>query len=187
MHPPDTRSSERERFERLFRDHYGDLLAFAHRRTRDRELARDVVASTFLVAWRRRDNLPEDELPWLYGVARNEAATHLRSRGRAAELLTRLRGSSVGAGPQVEVDNSVAQGLAEAFNDLGPRDREVLSLHAWEGLGRGRAASALGCSINAYTIRLHRARRRLAERLRNAEQSGEINPVAPRTGDTNAC
>jgi RNA polymerase sigma-70 factor, ECF subfamily len=182
---------DREQFERLFRDHYGQLLAFAYRRTHDMELARDITASAFLVAWRRREDMPDDKLPWLYGVARNEIGTHLRSRGRAAALLARLR-RTADAAPQIDADPSLGRGLGEAFNGLSQRDRETLSLHAWEGLDRERAASALECSVNAYTIRLHRARRRLAERLDDTESSGgvserAITPSPSRQGSAGTC
>lgn len=164
--------AEREKAERLFRAHYGDLLKFARRRTGNDELARDVVGSTFLTAWRRRDVMPTEErsqLFWLYAVARNEIGTHLRTQGRAAALTNRIRSNARSAPPFAQLDRPVEEesALAEAFNSLAAADREVLSLHAWEGLGAAEAAQVLGCSTNAYSIRLHRARSRLQARLTN--------------------
>ena len=76
------RRSELE-IELLYRRHYEDLVRFAKRRTPSHEAAHDVVAATFLTAWRRRSEMPEAELAWLYGIARNEIGTQLRS-SRAA-------------------------------------------------------------------------------------------------------
>ena len=53
------------RFEALFRANYAAVRGYALRRAR-REEAQDVVAETFLVAWRRFDEVPVDALPWLY-------------------------------------------------------------------------------------------------------------------------
>jgi predicted DNA-binding protein (UPF0251 family) len=62
------------------------------------------------------------------------------------------------------------QRLADALMSLTESDRETLLLTAWEGLSPIEAAAALGCSRNAYAVRLHRARRRLAAALNRQEQ-----------------
>jgi RNA polymerase sigma-70 factor (ECF subfamily) len=49
-------------------------------------MAPDVVAETFLVAWRRLDDVPADPLPWLYGVARRVLA-RLSERDRETLML----------------------------------------------------------------------------------------------------
>src|ERR1700687_3647261 len=60
---------KRARFERIFRDEYDAVLAYAVIRA-DVELAKDAAAQTFLVAWRRRDELPDPPRAWLFGVTR---------------------------------------------------------------------------------------------------------------------
>jgi RNA polymerase sigma-70 factor (ECF subfamily) len=70
-----------ERFEGLFRDNYAAVRGYALRRA-PRDMAQDVVAETFLVAWRRLDDVPADALPWLYGVARRVLANQRRSADR---------------------------------------------------------------------------------------------------------
>lgn len=158
---------EREQAERLFRTHYEALLRFARRRTPDAETASDVVAATFLTAWRRREDLPSGErtqLAWLFAVARNQIGTQLRSQGRASALTDRLRGDARLAPPSLGPD-AQATPLSAAFERLSSADREVLSLHVWEGFSNEEAALSLGCSINAYAIRLHRAKNRLRATL----------------------
>jgi DNA-directed RNA polymerase specialized sigma24 family protein len=59
--------SREQRFTELFTVCYGPILAFARRRL-DPDLAQDIVADTFLTAWRRFDELSGEPLPWLYGV-----------------------------------------------------------------------------------------------------------------------
>jgi DNA-directed RNA polymerase specialized sigma24 family protein len=54
----------------------------------------------------------------------------------------------------------------------------LLALVAWEGLDYGQIATVLGCSRNAARIRLHRARRKLAEELARVQQRKTSPPHA---------
>ena len=76
----DTRGERRQRFERIFADQYEAVLAYALRRAA-REVAEDVTAETFTIAWRKIDNVPADALPWLYAVA-DRKSTRLNSSHR---------------------------------------------------------------------------------------------------------
>lgn len=69
-----------DRFRRVYLEHFEPLLAYALRRVAHPEDAADVVAETFLVAWRRRHDIPADDEArlWLYGVARRVLANHHR-------------------------------------------------------------------------------------------------------------
>jgi RNA polymerase sigma-70 factor, ECF subfamily len=65
-------------------------MAFARRRVAPSD-AEDVVAETFLVAWRRLESLPIEPLPWLLGIARKVIATRRRGNTRLSNLYTRLQ------------------------------------------------------------------------------------------------
>jgi RNA polymerase sigma-70 factor, ECF subfamily len=162
-------------FERLFRAHYAQILAFALRRLGDRALAEEAAAETFAVLWRRRDDAPEPALPWLYGVATRVIANQRRSQRRRASLEQRLEREPM-AGP-TEVDPAARlQGRAElfaAFALLSESEREVLRLVAWEDLTPREAAAVLGCSYGAFRVRFHRAKRQLAKHLAASGHSTE--------------
>jgi RNA polymerase sigma-70 factor (ECF subfamily) len=151
-------TADRERFSWLFDAHYAPVRAFAERRV-GRDLADEVTAETFLVAWRRLEAVPAEPLPWLYGVARNVV---LRQRGESArqaktrELLARER-----PGPVAQDDGEQHDGLWRAWDQLSDTDHEVLSLTAWEELSVRDAARVLGVPASVFSVRLHRARRRL--------------------------
>ena len=137
-----------ERFSSIFEASYGRLYAYAARRV-GREAADDIAAEALLVAWRRRDALPDEPLPWLYGIARNLVARH---RGVATRrLVTRQR---------LELERPLAT--------LGSGDRELLALIAWEELSVRDAARSMGCSAPVFSVRLHRARRRFEAALDRA-------------------
>lgn len=152
------------RFRAFFEEYYDAVLAYALRRT-GQESAEDLASETFLVAWRRFDSLPSDPLPWLFGVARNLIGNHRRGTGRRDAFLARLRDEPEPApgDPSDEVTSRAE--ILMAFRRLSSRDRETLGLVAWEGLPADRAAKVLGCSVGAFWVRLHRARRRLAAEL----------------------
>lgn len=146
------------------------MLGYAARRT-DRETARDVVSQTFLVAWRRIDEVPVDPLAWLLGVARNVLANERRATSRRAALVERVGPASVvGADPSDTVGDRLR--ALDALGHLGEWDREALMLMAWEQLDYAGAAAVLGCSRAVFKIRLHRARRRLADALAATDHVG---------------
>jgi RNA polymerase sigma-70 factor (ECF subfamily) len=158
-----------DRFERLFRESYPLVRAYALRRAAP-EAAQDVVADTFLVAWRRLEDVPEDPLPWLYGTARRVLANQRRSAARGVALERRLSGAA-GADARPDLGDSVADAdlVREALGRLPDHSREALMLTAWEGLDGARAARAAGCSKTAFAVRLHRARAQLAAELASLE------------------
>ena len=156
------------RLEALFRAHYRDVAAYVRRRA-EPDLVEDVVAETFLVAWRRLDEIPADARPWLLGVARKTLATQRRSLARRRSLLTKLEG----AHRPSEREQSGELGVAEALRRLSEKDREAITLIAWEGLSPKDAALVAGQSPVAFRVRLHRAKRRLRAHLEARERSRE--------------
>jgi len=159
-------TDRRDRFAAIYERHCEPVLGYALRRTANGEDAADVVAETFLTAWRRIDDLPEGDGArlWLYGVARRVLANHHRGERRRSELGDRLRQDLAGVHADPEYTGELAT-VAAAFRALPDADRELLGLVGWEGLDPKGIAAVLGCSPNAVRIRLHRARRRFAAEL----------------------
>jgi RNA polymerase sigma factor (sigma-70 family) len=162
------RDERRRRFEAVYAAHRGPILGYVLRRTDNPDDAADVIAETFLTAWRRLEDMPRDPQArlWLYGVARRVLANHHRGERRRSALTDRLRADLAAEYRPAEFDGDQAR-IAEAFRRLPAGDRELLALSAWEGLGYGQIAVVLGCSRNAVRLRLFRARKRLAAELAN--------------------
>jgi RNA polymerase sigma-70 factor (ECF subfamily) len=169
---------DKSAFEDMYRQNYSRVLAFALRRTSS-SLADDVVAATFLVAWRRRGEIVGDPLPWLFGIARRVLANELRSAGRAEALANRA-GAEVERFeqplPELELRNSA---VARALGSLGSRDREALVLIAWDELSPEEAARVVGCSAATFRVRLHRARKRLTRALVEVEANTNKRALCP--------
>jgi RNA polymerase sigma-70 factor (ECF subfamily) len=133
--------------------------------------AEDAVAETFLVAWRRLDDMPtgDEALPWLYGACRRVLANQRRANDRRHRLIDRLRRHRpLAIGPDPDEPGPAIAALAMLRED----ERELLRLVAWEELTHGQIAIALGITPNAVAIRLHRARNRFAQALGRVRATG---------------
>jgi RNA polymerase sigma-70 factor (ECF subfamily) len=166
------------RFNRLYREQGRDILAYALRRVGDPEAAADVVAETFLVAWRRLDEVPIDDggKLWLYAVARRVIANLHRAERRRTRLGRRLAESLRTELATRPTPGGEATEVLRAMGELGEEDRELLLLISWEGLSPGQAAKVLGISSLAARSRLHRARGRLRTLMADREAAGNRNP-----------
>jgi RNA polymerase sigma factor (sigma-70 family) len=161
-----TTTGNGERFERLFTEHIDAVLRYALTRV-DPETAKDAVADTFLVAWRRFDEVPDAARPWLLGVTRRTLSDQRRGHRRQHSLAERLASTAVSSDSSPEAIDRVTDRFVVmgALRRLRRADRDVLCLVAWDGLDNKEAAEVLGCSVRAFAVRLHRARRRLAQAL----------------------
>jgi RNA polymerase sigma-70 factor (ECF subfamily) len=164
------------RFSCLYRDHEREILRYALRRSAEPQDAADVVAETFLVAWRRLGEVPVDEEArlWLYATARRVLANHQRGIKRHTRLAERLRDELRRHLPlQPAPDRSVLDALA----GMADADRELLMLVGMEELSPSGAARVLGISTMAARTRLHRARRRLRARLAETPEEKNRNEI----------
>lgn len=121
----------------------------------------DIVSEVFLVAWRRRTDVPQNALPWLYRTARNVIGNRYRSIDRQRALREKLRAVPTEAVADPAEAATERNDLVAAFERLDDDERELLLLAAWEGLSIGDIAEVLGVSKGAVSTRLHRARSRL--------------------------
>src|SRR5918911_2462418 len=161
-------------FEALYDRCAAAVLSYCLRRTSP-ELAEDAFAETFAVAWRRRDAVPAEPLPWLYGVARKVIANQRRSARRQAAVARRLVERT--PMPSAEDAPESSRRVVAALSELRETDRELLLLVAWEGLKPAAAAHVLGITPARCRLRLHRARRRLERLVARAD----VLPGPPRT------
>jgi RNA polymerase sigma factor (sigma-70 family) len=177
---------EPERFAELFDRHYPRIHAFATRRLGP-GLADDVASETFLIAFDRRrryDAAHPDAGPWLYGIASNLIARHRRSELRRLRALARAGAADIADGHAEHVAGRVdaralRARLAAALAEIQDRDREVLLLVAWAGLGLDETARALGVPPGTARSRLHRARRRTRAALGDVGQATNDQEETP--------
>jgi len=179
--PTDDLSRElaERRFARLYEETNGEILAYALRRAANSEDAADVVADTYLVAWRRLGDVPDGARArlWLFGVARRALANQRRGDLRRERLADEMR--EVLRRRLADFQDDQVAGRAatmDALARLEEKDREVLLLAGWEELEPREIATVLDISAISVRSRLHRARRRLRAALAAQEARGEKSP-----------
>lgn len=172
-------------FEALFRQHGNHVLAYATRRAPGD--ADDIVAEVFAAAWKHRDNVPTDALPWLYRTAAHQVMHSHRSKTRRTALATRSALMDEPDRDPTDPTDAVADrvdrttAVARVMAALPPRDAEVLRLWAWEQLDSDEIAYVLGTSSTAARVRLHRAKRRAEALLTESHPAVPFPRVTART------
>lgn len=134
------------RVEELFRAHAGRVHRYAQRHVGASQ-ADDIVSETFVVVLRRVDLIHRQEALW-FEVVRDQ-----------------WREAAVGSD-----EPFLAREVAlSALQQCTPSEREALLLTAWDGLSPTAAAKVSGCSVNAFAVRLTRARTRFDKAVREAD------------------
>jgi RNA polymerase sigma factor (sigma-70 family) len=156
-----------ESFARVVVTNRNAIVRFGLRRLDDHSVVEDLVAETFIVVWRRFDELPprEEELFWIYGIAGKVLSNLRRSTQRSMRLETRLAAEREAGSEVPRFSNEEIEELMQALGSLSDGDRELLQLAYWERLSYREIGIVLGCSEKAAGIRLSRARQTLRERL----------------------
>ena len=170
---------EPEHFTVLFRRHAPHLQRFVTRRL-GQDAAEDIVAETFLLAFRQRDSYDQaraDARPWLYGIATNLIGRHTRAEIRLYRALARTGADPVTEAFTDRVDDRVSAStasrrLAAGLARLPAELRDTLLLVAWGDLSYAEAATALGVPVGTVRSRVSRARSKLRRTL------GGTNPAA---------
>ena len=170
------------RFDELYEQHFRDVLAYCLRRSPVAD-GYDAANEVFTIAWRRIDDVPRGDAarPWLFVVARRVVHRRWRSTHRFRRLVARAgsqRNSSLPDPEAIVVQQAEYDRVLEAAARLSIRDREVLSLAAWEGLPHREIAEVLGCSIATVDQRLHRAKQRLARQYHALNRGGMMPRAA---------
>lgn len=171
---------EPDRFTVIFDRYFGQVHSYVARRLGS-DLADDLSAETFLIAFRQRaryDRRSGVVRGWLYGIATNLIRRHRRDELRAWKATAKLpRPVPTGGHEERVADQVTAEGaslqLAAALTKVSAKDREVLMLVALGELTYDEVAAALGIAYGTVCSRLSRARKVIRESL------GHANPTHP--------
>ncbi len=164
------------------RDGFGELVALTEPRIR-RLLGRlacrgadldDLVQETYLRAWRSLPGFRGESRfsTWLFRIAVNVASTWRQGR-RIIATLPDDASVSLRSPPELG-EVPLMQAYERALSGLSPDLRAVFVLHETEGLSYRDVAETLRCPIGTVMSRLHRARTKILDELR--EQLEELSP-----------
>lgn len=165
------RDGDQAAFGQLFDECSKAVYNHAFRLTGNWSTAEDVMALTFLEAWRLRTRIDEEGgslKPWLLGIATNVTRNQRRAARRHDDALARLpRGEAVPDFAEEVVgridDAERLAAIRQAYGRLRHQEQDVFALCVWAGLDYAQAAEALGIPVGTVRSRLSRARRKLAD------------------------
>jgi len=152
-------------FSAIYREHQTPIAKYLARRVEFGQVE-DLCSEVFEIAWQKREQAAEGyELPWLYRIAGFVIANSRRKTAGRSRLFSAL--SVADHAPSAESIAIADIALADAWRKLSAAERGILALVAFEGLRVDQVATAMGLSANAVSIRVHRARAKLAELLKD--------------------
>ena len=174
------------RFAEIYQKYHRPVFVYCRRRV-SADRVDDVVADTFLTAWRKIDQVPDGDeaLPWLYGVAYRVLMHQWRGTSRRKRLNERLASIGVDSSTHPEeyiVSTYESQRVLEAASKLKPIDREILRLSLWEELSHAEVASVLSLHVDAVRKRLSRALENLTREFNRLEAKKSRPPAAQKGG-----
>lgn len=153
-----------ERFAALYRSTYRTIESYVRIRTDDIELARDLAAETFAIAWAKYSSGVDTSISWLLRTARNLVGNEYQRREHESERLRRLMLEELTA-TRSHSDNPNHIELCDAMGRIRPVESLVLKLTYWYGLSAAEGAQFLGCSTASFWQQMTRARAALRREL----------------------
>jgi RNA polymerase sigma-70 factor, ECF subfamily len=130
--------------------------------------AEEAVQEALVRAWLRRDSCrsPEEPLPWLLEITRNEARRLLgREARRCHRELVDPRPRDIDREHDDFAGAAVRMTVEHALGTLADGDQRMLRLRYGEDLTQVEVARRLGLPEGTVKVRLHRARRRMRRLL----------------------
>ena len=166
-------SSDPEQLARVLYESHGPALeGWAFSRFSDRQLAEEVVQETVLAAWRKYDQYDPgrgSERAWMFGIARNVAATRHRRNQRHLRAVPTDPVADSGIDDAELARVAERSLIADAIRALSPDHRDVVAAAYWDGLSTKEIAAQLGIPDGTVKSRLHYALRILRAHLQEFE------------------
>jgi len=153
-----------EAFAEVFDRHFAFVHRYIARRT-GRDLADDLAAQTFTVAFCHRGRYRDDlgtARPWLLGIATNLMRAEHRDDQRVASIVERLSSEAAASSSGAALADASAASeddgrLSTALANLPSDQCEALLLHVWGELSYAEVAAATGTPIGTVRSRISRA------------------------------
>jgi RNA polymerase sigma-70 factor (ECF subfamily) len=164
---------DRQQFEALALEHLDMLYRVARRMTRDVHRAEDLVQETFVRAFRSADDFDLQAYgirPWLLRILHNLHVTRGQRERRQPSAIEDEQLETSALAPESSPGSTwdgMDQQLKRAFESLPDEYQTVMQLWAIEELSYKEIADALDVPLGTVMSRLHRARQRLSEQLKD--------------------
>src|SRR4051812_2119653 len=163
-------------FEKLYRQHVGDVYRYSLAVLGNPADAEDVTQTTFLNAYRaiHAGERPRKPAPWLRTIAHNVCRQRWRQASRRPHEVAELdEFAASAAAVEEEPDAHSAADITRALQSLPFNQRTALVMRELEGRRQAEIARELDLSESAVEALLFRARRAMREQLESSITCGE--------------
>jgi len=163
---------DRKAFEHLFNEHYQATCRYVHRIIRDPDTAEEIVQSTFVNLWEKREMMREDISfkSYLFRSAHNTALNYIKHQkvvsnyaSRQQDSIESLKANYVSHQPDFELQKRIE----ESLESLPPQCQKVFRMSREEGLKYHEIADELGISKKTVEVHMGKALRILREGLKD--------------------
>jgi RNA polymerase sigma-70 factor, ECF subfamily len=149
-------------FEEIYQQHAQDVHRFVLYLSGDRALADDITSETFVRLWTSDEKIRTLTVKaYLFAIARNLYIDSRRAEAHLAKIDTEF--PTPASNPEMQAQyRSELQEVIKLLLQMPESDRAALLLRAQHGMSYEEIAHALGISLAAVKVKIHRARLKLA-------------------------
>lgn len=157
---------EGRNFERLFREYFPPLMAFAGKILRDEDDARDVVHQVFINLWEKREEMDMSTSlkSYLFTSVHNRSLNVIRDRKKFADGDMPELAGEWDVSAHIE-SMELEEKIRESINSLPEKCREIFELNRFSGLKYAEIANQLGISVKTVENQMTKALKILREQL----------------------
>ncbi|MFQ6005456.1 MAG: RNA polymerase sigma factor [Woeseia sp.] len=167
------RKADVSAFESLYRLYVDKVYGLCLRMTGDASEAEDCTQETFIQAWKKLAKFRGDSAfgTWLHRIAVNSVLARMRKSRRERDRIQAV--TDISPAPATEGDCAGFEDLQKAVDELPDGARHVFVLHAVYGYSHEETGDMLGIATGTSKAQLHRARRLLAQQLKQSGHDHE--------------
>ncbi|MDG5816138.1 RNA polymerase sigma factor [Chitinispirillales bacterium ANBcel5] len=158
---------QEKEFRAVYNTFAGKVYTFILWLTQSRSSADDILQEVFLKVW-RSDSVPkneEEQLRWLYSVARNATVDHFRKSNRFSKLRQNFKHELL-CTPRESAELGFEW---EWVEELAETEKAILYLHLRDGYTYREIAEILDLKENNVRIKAFRALKLLRNKLKKKE------------------
>lgn len=159
-------------FEMLFRTYYQPLCNYAYTFVQDRDEAEEIVQSTFLSVWEKKETLEIQTAvkPYLYAMVRNACLNvlkHEKIKQQHAAIELAVAERSAESVARTVMASELETKIYQAMDVLPPQCRTIFKLSRFEELKYAEIAAQLDISIKTVENQMGKALKIMREQLKD--------------------